>query len=308
MWECVRLLMERLPDRHPGQEYLKKEFHRYEAGWQGEKRLHAKMVEFHWPEPYELLWDVGLRLGDWKVQIDGLLITPRCLIVISSKNISGKIHFNGTTSEFYRFNNDGEKMVMEDPLVQLAKHTGFLELWLERRKVKHPPIDGVVVFTPRHCEIIEKPVGPNICKTYQVVEKLYEILEIHDNLADSPKPSKIRKLIEANLCPYERPPLCEYYRIDPRELMTGVKCVACRKIAVERLYKIWRCRDCGRENPLAHKLILQEYFELVSNEIDNKRFRDFSGIESRHSVFRILMEADLVATGSNKKRKYTMKK
>lgn len=306
MWECVRLLMERLPDRYPEQEYLKKEFHRYEAGWQGEKRLHAKMVEFHWHEPYELLWDVGLRLGDWKVQIDGLLITPRCLIVISSKNISGKIHFNGTTSEFYRFNNEGEKLVLDDPLVQLAKHTGFLELWLEKRKVMHPPVDGVVVFTPRHCEIIAKPVGPNICKTYQAVEMIYGILKNRVPLADSPKPKKVRKLIESNSHPYVRPPLCEYYRINPQELKTGVKCSECGKIAVERLYKIWRCKECGHKDLLAHKLILQEYFALVSREIDSKEFRRFSGVESIYVASRMLSESNLIKTGSNRNRKYQM--
>ncbi|WP_052131594.1 nuclease-related domain-containing protein [Planococcus sp. CAU13] len=304
MWECVRLLIERLPSGHTQQEYLKKEFHRYEAGWQGEKRLHAKMAEFHWPEPYEILWDIGLRLGDWKVQIDGLLVTPRCLIIISSKNISGKIHFDAVTTEFYRFNNEGEKMVMDDPLVQLAKHTRFLELWLKKRKVKHPPIDGVVVFTPRHCEFIAKPVNKHICKTYQVVEKIYEILESMEPAADSPKPSKIRKAIEANIYPYERPPLCEYYRIEPRDLMTGVKCVECRKIAVERLYKIWRCTVCGHRDPLAHKLTLQEYFNLISHEIDNKEFRRFSGVTSIYAASRMLTESNLTKTGANKNRKY----
>lgn len=307
MWEGVKLLMERLPARHQEQEYLKKEYHRYEAGWKGEQRLIAKMVEFHWSEPYELLWDVGLKLGDWKVQLDGLLVTSRCLIIIDSKNISGRIHFDPSTSEFYRFNNEGDKSVFENPLVQLAKHTRFLELWLKQRRIAHPPIVGVVAFTSRHCEFIAKPADKHICKTYQVVEELYEILEKHDFPADSPKPSRVRKLFEANSYPYVRPPLCEYYGIDPRDLKTGVKCVACGKIAVERLYKIWRCKECGNKNPLAHKLILQEYFALVSCEIDNKEFRRFSGIESRHSVFRILSESDLRATGSNKKRKYTMK-
>ena len=304
MWESVRLLMERLPAGHPQQEYLKKEFHRYEAGWQGEKRLHAKMVEFHWREPYELLWDVGLRIGNWKVQIDGLLITPRCIVVISSKNISGKIHFDAVTTEFYRFNNEGEKMVMDDPLVQLAKHTHFLELWLEGRKVKHPPIEGVVVFTPRHCEFMVKPVGPHICKTYQVVEQVYDILKSREPSADSPKPSKIRKVIESNLYPYERPPLCEYYRIDPRELKTGVKCSECRKIAVERLYKIWRCKLCGHQDADALKSTLQEYLELIGREVDSKKFRRFSGVESRHVVFRVLSESNLVTKGSKKNRKY----
>ena len=308
MWECVRLLMERLPEKHPEQEYLKKEFHRYEAGWQGEKRLHAKMVEFHWGEPYELLWDVGLKLGDWKVQIDGLLVTERCVIVISSKNISGKIHFDAVTSEFYRFNNEGEKMVMEDPQVQLAKHIRFLELWLKRRKIPHPPIDGVVVFTPRHCEFIAKPADKHICKTYQAVETVYKILDAHAVSADSPKPSRIRRVIESNLCPYERPPLCEYYRIDPRELKVGVKCVVCRKCTMERLYKIWICKACGHQDTNAHELALQEYFVLVSQQIDSREFRRFSDIESRHAVFRILSAANLITTGSKRNRRYLVKK
>jgi len=304
MWECVRLLMERLPERHPQQEYLKKEFHRYEAGWQGEKRLHAKMVEFHWQEPYEFLWDIGLQMGDWKVQIDGLLVTERCLVIISSKNISGKIHFDAETSEFYRFNNEGEKMVMDDPMVQLAKHTRFLGRWLEKRKIKHPPIEGMVVFTPRHCEFIAKPAGAHICKTYQAVEMICGILESRAVMADSPKPGRIRKVIESNLCPYERPPLCDYYRIDPRELKTGVKCVACRAIAVERLYKTWRCSICGHRDPMAHKLTLQEYFNLISPEIDNKEFRRFSGVTSIYVASRMLTESNLIKTGANKNRKY----
>ena len=304
----MRLLMERLPAGHVQHEYLKKEFHRYEAGWQGEKRLHAKMVEFHWPEPHEILWDIGLRLNDWKVQIDGLLVTPRCLIIISSKNISGKIHFDAVTTEFYRFNNEGEKMVMDDPMVQLAKHIRFLELWLEKRKVKHPPIFGVVVFTPRHCEFIAKPADKHICKTYQVVEKLYEILESMEPAADSPKPSKIRKVIEANIYPYERPPLCEYYRIDPRELKAGVKCVECRAIAVERINKIWRCSSCGYQDPIAHKLALQEYFELIGSEINTKEFGRFTGVKSRYTIFRVLSGEGLEITGAKKNRRYIKRK
>ncbi|WP_422124795.1 nuclease-related domain-containing protein [Planococcus sp. X10-3] len=307
MGECLRLLMERLPAGHREQAHLKKELHRYEAGVRGEQRLHDKMVEFHWHEPFELLWDTGLRLGDWKVQIDGLLVTPRCIIIIDSKNISGKIHFDAATSECYRFNNEGEKWVFDDPRVQLAKHIRFLELWLDKRKVLHPPVFGVAVFTPRHCEFISRPVGQSICKTYQVVETVYRILESQKTSADSPKPSKIRKLIESNNYPYVRPPLCDYYRIDPRELKMGVKCVECREIAVERLYRIWHCKACGHRDRDAHKLTLQEYFALVNQEIDSKEFRRFSGVESIYSASRMLAKSGLIKTGSNKNRKYHSK-
>ncbi|MFD1030455.1 nuclease-related domain-containing protein [Metaplanococcus flavidus] len=304
MGECLRLLMERLPAGHSQQVYLQKELHRYEAGVRGEQRLHDKMIEFHWHEPYELLWDTGLRLDDWKVQIDGLLVTPRCLIIIDSKNISGKIHFDGSTQECYRFNNEGEKWVFDDPRVQLAKHVRFLELWLDKRKIPHPPIFGVAVFTPKHCEFISKPAGLNICKTYQVVETVYRILESQKTTADSPKPHRIRRVIESNSHPYERPPLCDYYRIDPRELKTGVKCVECRGIAVERINKVWRCIVCGHRNKDAHKLVLQEYFELIGSEIDTKEFGRFTGVESRYTIYRMLSGAGLKIKGAKKNRKY----
>lgn len=308
MGECLRLLMERLPSGHSQQAYLEKELHRYEAGVRGEQRLHDKMVEFHWHEPFELMWDTGLRLGDWKVQIDGLLVTPRCIIIIDSKNISGKIHFDAATHECYRFNNEGEKWVFDDPRVQLAKIVRFLELWLEKRKIPYPPIFGVAVFTPKHCEFISKPAGLNICKTYQVVETVYRILESQKTSADSPKPIRIRRIIESNSHPYERPPLCKYYRIDPHELKSGVKCVECREIAVERLYKTWRCLKCGKQDANALKNTLREYLELVSQEVDSKVFRRFSGEESRHTVFRVLSEANLVKVGSTRKRTYIKKK
>lgn len=305
--DCLRMLMERLPGGHSQQPYLQKELHRYEAGVRGEQRLHDKMIEFHWHEPFELLWDTNLRVGDWKVQMDGLLVTPHCIIIIDSKNISGKIHFDAATHECYRFNNEGEKWVFDDPRVQLAKHVRFLELWLDKRKIPHPPIFGVAVFTPKHCEFISKPAGLNICKTYQVVETVYRILESQKTSADSPKPSRIRKLIESNRHPYDRPPLCEYYRIEPRDLKTGVKCVECREIAVERLYKIWRCKSCGHRDPHALKHTLQEYVELVGREVNSKELRRFSGEESRHTIFRVLSESSLETTGGKKNRKYFMK-
>ena len=304
MGECLQLLMKRLPNGHSQQAYLEKELHRYEAGVRGEQRLRDKMVEFHWREPYELLWDTGLRLRDWKVQIDGLLVTPRCIIIIDSKNISGKIHFDAATHECYRFNNEGEKWVFDDPRVQLSKLIRFLELWLEKRKIPHPPIFGVAVFTPKHCEFISKPPGMNICKTYQVVETVYRILESQKTSADSPKPSRIRRVIESNRHQYERPPLCEYYRIDPRDLKKGVKCVECREIGVERINKVWSCKVCGHLDRDAHKLALQEYFELIGSEIDSKEFGRFTGVKSRYTIYRVLSGAGLKIEGAKKNRKY----
>ena len=82
------------------------------------------------------------------------------------------------------------------------------------------------------------------------------------------------------------------------------ECSECGKIAGERLFKVWECKECGHRDPIAHQKALQEYFALVSSEIDNKEFRRFSGIESIYVASRMLADSELVKIGSNKNRKY----
>lgn len=89
--ESLERLLYRLPEHHPKRPFLQIELYRTAAGKREEKRLEQKLVEFSPDENHRFVRNICLSLGDWKVQMDGLLLTERGAIVIESKNISAQL-------------------------------------------------------------------------------------------------------------------------------------------------------------------------------------------------------------------------
>ncbi len=215
--ESLERLLYRLPETHTQRKFLEAELFRRSAGKRGEDRLERKFKEFDWEENYQFLRDVNLAIGDWKVQLDGLLLTERGAVILESKNISGQLSFNGETGEFSRIDGEGIKTVMEDPTIQLNKHIRFLTKFFKRRKIDLP-IGGLVVFTSKQCEFLTKPKNHSVCKTYQMVDYLLEILQ---NFSEEPSQlsiPRIAKLFQKQQTPFIRNPLCQNFSIDANDL------------------------------------------------------------------------------------------
>src|SRR5690606_15469567 len=102
----VRLLY-RLPENHPKRQFLQVELFRTAAGKRGEKRLEQKLKEFRLAENHRFLRNICLSKGEWRIQMDGLLLTERGAIIIESKNISGQLFFDDKTGEFSRIDLEG---------------------------------------------------------------------------------------------------------------------------------------------------------------------------------------------------------
>lgn len=304
--ESLECLLHRLPKEHSYRKFFEVELHRSKSGKRGEARMKRKFNEFYLPEEHDVMWNVSLAIGGWRVQMDGLLLTDRCAVIIESKNISGRIVFDEKTGEFYRFNDDDEKTIMEDPTIQLNKHMRFLEAWFKIQNIT-VPIDGLVVFTPKQCEFVSKPKNKYICKTYQMVEYLHIILQNYPQRIASPKLDDIKKAIEDNQAPYQRIPLCEQYRLDWRELKRGVLCNKCIMYSMERKNHSWKCTKCGEKNSHAHVYAISEYFSLIDSSISNRQFRAFCLIESQSVAKRLITSLNLQKTGELKGRKYQLR-
>ena len=82
--------------------------------------------------PYKVYSDIRLHLGEWKVQIDCLVLTDRCCIVIESKNMSGDLYFESDSEEFYKVNQDGEEIPYPNPYYQLLRHIRFMKEFLHQ--------------------------------------------------------------------------------------------------------------------------------------------------------------------------------
>ncbi|MGI2326405.1 nuclease-related domain-containing protein [Planococcus sp. YIM B11945] len=304
--ESLKLLLSRLDETHSQRKLIESELHRTLAEKRGEKRIQEGFKEFYWEEDYEMLWDVNLEMNEWKVQLDGLLVTERCAIIIESINTGGKITFNQETGEFYQIDDDGEKAVMEDPTFQMDKHIRFLTAWFKQRKITLP-VQGLIVFTSENCEFVEKPGAFPICKLYQMHYHLHKLLQAHPQKTALFQLVKIKKLIELNTTPYERIPACTYFQINREDLLSGVYCIACNSHSMRRLHRTWFCTNCGGRDAAAHKLAIEEYFSLVDRQLTTQQFLHFCGIESRFVAGRMLAEVNLDTLGANKNRVYLLK-
>ncbi|WP_422123891.1 nuclease-related domain-containing protein [Planococcus sp. X10-3] len=299
-------LIGRLHEKHPQKEYLENQHHRKSAGERGESKLQKKFKEFHLDEDYHALWDIGLKQGEWITQFDGLLLTDKCIIILESKNISDDLHFEEKTGEFIRTNPKGERLILENPVFQLNKNIRFLRQWFMQRKLDIA-VKGLIVFTAGNCIFHSKPAGASLCKTYQMNEYLYKVLQSTPQDSAPLKINKIKRMIEANHTPYARKPLCDTYQISYDDLTKGIFCPNCRGYQMERSKRNWICRDCKTKNATAHHFALQEYFTFVNDSITNKELRAFCLIESAATANRILMKYDFLISGENKARQYRIK-
>ncbi|MGI2326384.1 nuclease-related domain-containing protein [Planococcus sp. YIM B11945] len=306
--ESLERLLYRLPEQHAQRKFLEVELFRSAAGKRGEDRIERKFVEFDWEENHQFLRDINLSLGDWKVQIDGLLVTERGAIIIESKNISGQLYFQEETGEFSRTDLEGVKTVMEDPTIQLNKHIRFLTKFFRLKKIDLP-IAVLIVFTSKQCEFLTKPKHHYVCKTYQLIEYLYRILQQFPVESAQISVSKIVKMLQKQQTPFKRIPLCQQYYVDAKDLQPGILCFQCKQHTVIRRHKTgWSCSSCQNIDPQALEFALREYFSLVHTEISNSKFREFFKIESLYTASRLLGTFDLEASGALRNRTYQMKK
>lgn len=299
----MELLLARLGNQHPQRAFLERELYWTTAGTRGESRLQKKFNEFYWEEEFQVIWDVSLKMANWPIQMDGLLLTKRGAVIIESKNISGQLHFDEKTGEFFRINSAGEKTIMEDPRVQLNKNIRFLTQFFKAKKI-NLPVSGLIVFTAKDCEFASKPHRAFICKTYQMIEYLIRILQAFPLEVENVKLAKIKKVIMTNQAPYKQSPLCTYYFIDPKDLRPGVYCRHCKSVSMVRTHHSWICSKCSARDPSAHLLAIQEYFTFVEPEITNRKLRDFCGFESRAVATRLLSQLNLKRVGNLKTCSY----
>ncbi|MBD7943053.1 NERD domain-containing protein [Psychrobacillus sp. Sa2BUA9] len=305
MYPVQKILLKRLLGEHEKYMLVADDIRRSESGDRGEDRLVAKLDELRLSGNLQVFSDVGLVLEDWKVQIDCLIVSDRCCMVIESKNMSGNLYFK--EEEFYK-EVDGIETPFPNPYFQLTRNIRFMKEFL-RNVCPTMKVTGAVIITAKSSRIREKPSHYPIFKLESMMEKIYQM---HSNGLHEPvslvKFEEITSHIEKNLSPYIMPPLCEYYRISPRDLVRGVECPKCGTLGMLRHSTTWKCPSCGKNDRNAHIAAVYEYFQLINNEITNRAFRDFCKIESKYSASRMLNSMkNLKGYGKANKRYFKLK-
>ena len=165
---------------------LKKE----KAGIDGEKRVMFELK--HLKEPCLIIHDLTLfdKSAD-QAQIDFVILTRNCGIVLESKSLQGNIEVN-SDGEFSRqfVNNENKvyrKQGMYSPIRQNEIHVTVLEDLLNNYKIiKNYPIESLVVISNDKSIINKKYATQNvkdaIVKFDQLDNNIYRIMQKHQDI------------------------------------------------------------------------------------------------------------------------------
>lgn len=299
-------LLKRLSEGAPSTEFIREEIRKMDAGVRGEERIFQRLRELRLAGEFRVFSDVCLVLEDWKVQIDCLVVTDRCCIVLESKNISGRLYFNEELDDFYKEEN-GTETPISNPYFQMMRHIRFMKEFL-RNTLPQMKVTGAVIMTAKSCRIMQKPTHYPIYKLESMVERVTQIYNSSGVVSYSVQELEVvEKLLLENRSTFEYPPLCEYYRINASEIRLGVECPGCGVLGMRRVNTTWSCMACGKNNRYAHKSAVRDYFRIIDRKITNKEFRRFCMIDSKYTASRMLNSMDLIAHGSGPSRYFVEK-
>lgn len=300
-------LLRRLPFTQSHQQQLHEELERRWAGYWGEQSLdyYFNLLD---DKKYLILHDLNLVRDEYTFQIDTLLLSPNFLLIIETKNISGKLFFDQISHQLIRTNSSGSEESFPDPITQVRLHKHQLETFFSKHRLPIGPIEYVVVNTNKSSILETNPgyeyIFKKVFKSSFLFYGIQELEKVYQNPIFSSKDlRKISKvLIQSNTPP--RKFYLDKYLTTKNSLRTGIHCPSCTFIPMIRMKQQWYCPNCKTYSKDAHIESLYDYFLLIDDKITNQQFRKFAHIESKDVAFRLLSSTNFPSSGKNKGRVY----
>ncbi len=302
----LEALLRRLSKSHPKRQLVEKDYAIKSAGFRGELSLDYPLG-FLPEKDYLIFHNIRLKYKDNYFQIDTLLVSPKFILIIESKNISGILEFDHLNKQLIRTINDSIN-VYPDPVQQVKMQRFQLGSWLELNKITTIPIKTHVVITnpssliriiPRNTYYQKKIIRSTI-----LFEKIKELsTQFNDDLLSRKEIRRLSNLLLKLDTPLN-PEILKTYQINPNELVKGVHCPSCDTIPMARVRGNFLCSQCSTISKDAYQASLNDYSLLVKPTITNKEMREFLLIPSASIVKKMIATLNLSYSGTTKDREY----
>jgi hypothetical protein len=299
----LEALLSRLPESHVKYGEIEKELRIARAGENGEKILRSVFEKYTFQGEHYIFHDLNLK-SSGLFQIDTLFLSHQGAFILEMKNIAGRIQFSEINKQLVRTLETGQVDSFECPSVQLERNKMLLADWFLAQQLSIP-IEGAVVF-PRpqqqfenareHLKILFPLEIPVYLRTREATP-----LPLH--------PINLREIAERILqshMEYNPFPLCEKYRIEPLDLLTGVRCEICASVGMHAVFKGWYCAVCKHRSEAGHLRALLDYFMVVNQTMSSKQCREFLHLPQTNKIHRILQQTDTTLLGKARATKYGM--
>ncbi|WP_422123981.1 nuclease-related domain-containing protein [Planococcus sp. X10-3] len=297
-------LLKRLPVFHAKRELIGDIIKSSNAGFGGEERLDYLMKQFEPDYPYLIIQDLSVSTN-MDFQIDTLLLTQSCTILLEVKNISGRLRFCVNPSALHQTTSTGQEKGYKSPLVQMEVAKWKFEKLLESLDVSLPVYTFVVIAYPN--QIVENtPPGSVIWSADEVVIRLQNFKMPNDQLSID-EMHKVGQQLLSVATEYNPFPLAPKHNINARDIGKGVYCPNCESIKMNRIKRSWHCPSCKLQSLTAHHEAIQEWFMLIKSSISAAECKDFLELEHLSTARNMLVHPNYQKIGSNKKRRYFIK-
>ncbi|MFD1735341.1 NERD domain-containing protein [Bacillus salitolerans] len=300
----LEALLRRLPITHPQRKRIEEELQRRMIGYRGEQSIDYYLQPYL-QENYSILH--GLRLMDVHgqyFQIDTLLISPSFILLIEVKNLSGTLLFDQPNHQLIRILHDKEERFL-DPVYQVNRQMRSLQALLDNQSIGSIPLLSIVVIS--NPSTILKSANPQKLIHAEILPtKLKSFEAVHKQTYLSGKEIKrISRWLNRKHEPFITN-ILPSFQIDPSEILPGVHCPKCHKLAMTRIRGPWKCSHCYFTDKDAHLLTLQDYVLLNDRYITNQQAREFLLITASVPVSKIFSSMILPYTGTFRNRKYIL--
>ncbi|WP_206759426.1 NERD domain-containing protein [Guptibacillus hwajinpoensis] len=278
----------------------------YQAGISGEKSMDFPL-SFLDDKRFSIYHDLRISDGVHHFQIDTLVISQHYLLILEVKNISGILNFDTTFNQLIRIS-DTKEEAFPNPLTQVERQRSQLRALLQKMKIPEVPIETLIVVANRRAVLKATEavqfISSKVIRSEYLPTKVKSLDQRYGELWLTMK--EVRKLGRTLVKlhePLDRDVL-KRFSISRNDLLVGVACPECARLAMRRLHGRWYCERCGAYSRDAHLRALQDYALLVSREITNQEARRFLRMDSVSAASKMLRAMNLQCKGIKKGRKY----
>lgn len=257
---------------------IKEKFNKNMAGYKGECSIDYPL-SFLPEKQYLILHDLRLPFKEHFFQIDTLLLSTKFIVPLEIKNIAGKLMFDSDFHQLIRTKDSIEEAFL-DPLLQISRQKLQLRAWLEKNKLPDIPINPLVIIS-NPSTIIES--NDRVLLPQTVIHRDYLPIKIkliessnQKEMVTNKELTKVAKLFIKQHTPKSTNVLNEF-DMKRKDLITGVHCLECGFIPMNRVRNTWFCNECGYLSKDAHLQTLIDYQLLIGPTITNRELREFLG-------------------------------
>ncbi|SEJ24572.1 Nuclease-related domain-containing protein [Bhargavaea ginsengi] len=301
---ALAVLESRVEPGHRSYSGIKSDLEMRLAGFAGEKKADFYLEEARVKEKPVVLKDVMIPSGIKHVQVDTLVLHPAFILVLEIKNMTGELHFDEETGQFYRVKN-GVREGMRNPEDQLNRAVIATERFLA--SIDLPvKVHGAIVLASYNGLIVQGPVSRPIFPVDRLpghVEKLEKENRAILRRSDLHYVDDTIKLLSRE----KQDQYFKWYNLTDIDIELGVRCPGCFKIGMERGHGKWSCTDCKTTSTDAHHATLEEYRLMYGEEITSKKMRDFIQVPNLYLANRLLRERFPTANKNKRNKRYQIK-